>query len=154
MINEIAHVGITVSNLQRSVSFYKDVLGLNFINSMTMKGKETDLLFNQANCVVHLAYLSGSDQLLSPPIELIHFALGDCKADRADLYKTSISEICFRVKDIDAVYKSLKEKQVDFLSEPQYFDYTNQGFGKSKAVYFRDPDGIILELIEDIESSK
>lgn len=151
MLNEIAHVGITVSNLEESVSFYKDVLGLNLINSMTMEGKETDILFNQTGCVVHLAYLNGSGQLLAPPIELIHFASGDCRKDRADLYKTSISEICFRVKDIDAVYQSLKEKQVDFLSEPQYFDYTEQGFGKSKAVYFRDPDGVILELIQDIE---
>lgn len=151
MLNEIAHVGITVSNLEESVLFYKDVLGLNLINSMTMEGKETDILFNQTDCVVHLAYLNGSDQLLTPPIELIHFASGDCRKDRADLYKTSISEICFRVKDIDAIYESLKEKQVDFLSEPQYFDYTAQGFGKSKAVYFRDPDGVILELIQDIE---
>lgn len=150
MLNEIAHVGITVSDIERSVSFYRDVLGLRYINSMTMKGKETDLLFNRANCVVHLAYLNGSDQLLSPPIELIHFTAGDSKKEMSDLHKTSISEICFRVKDIDAVYKNLKEKQVEFLSEPQFFDYSDQGFGKSKAVYFRDPDGVILELIQDI----
>ena len=32
--------------------------------------------------------------------------------------------------------------------EPQFFDFTSDGFGKSKAVYFKDNDGIILELME------
>ncbi|GEM_PF-5873037 len=56
----------------------------------------------------------------------------------------SIAELCFYVNDIDTLYTNLKEKGVDFISEPQYFDLTSQGFGKSKAVYFKDPDGFIL----------
>lgn len=151
MLKEIAHVGITVSDIKKSVAFYKDVLGLHYINSMTMKGKETDLLFNKDNCVVHLAYLSGNDQISSPPVELIQFVTHGCRKEMSDLHKTSISELCFRVEDIDIVYENLRGKQVEFLSEPQYLDYTDQGFGKSKAVYFKDPDGIILELIQDIE---
>ena len=50
--------------------------------------------------------------------------------------------------NIDEEYKRLKELGVKFISEPQYFDLTAQGFGKSKAVYFYEPDNIILELIE------
>lgn len=51
---------------------------------------------------------------------------------------------------MDYVYDYLKESQVEFLSEPQFFDFSKDGFGKSKAVYFKDPDGIILELIEEL----
>ncbi len=40
---------------------------------------------------------------------------------------------------------------MEFLSDPQYFDLSSQGFGKSKAVYLKDPDGIVLELMECID---
>lgn len=151
MIGEITHVGVTVSDIERSISFYRDVLGLRLISSVTMEGKETDRLFAREHCVVKLAYLSGSDQLLAPPIELIQFVGDGCVKEAADLHKTSISEICLRVDDIDAVYRTLRSKNVEFLSEPQPFDFSKQGLGKSKAVYFKDPDGIILELMEYLE---
>ena len=86
----------------------------------------------------------------APPIELLEFTSDETIKDNADLFKTSISEICFRVDDIEKSYCDLKSKGVEFISEPQYFDLTDQGFGKSKAVYFKDPDGIILELIQEM----
>lgn len=63
---------------------------------------------------------------------------------------TSISELCFYTDDIDAVYEKLIENNVECLSKPQYFDFSSQGFGKSKAFYFRDPDGIILEMMQPL----
>ncbi|MDG6882398.1 fosfomycin resistance protein FosB [Phocoenobacter uteri] len=151
MIKSVIHIGITVSDLEKSVAFYRDVLGLKYLGSMTMQGKETDLLFNQQNCVVKVAYLNGSDELNAPPIELLQFVSPSCKIDRATLTKTSISEVCFAVEDIEQSYQRLKAQNVEFLSEPQFFDFSADGFGKSKAVYFKDPDGIILELLQEVE---
>ncbi len=55
--------------------------------------------------------------------------MGDChRADTADFFKITCSA----------------------SGEPQLFDFTKYGFGKSKALYFKDPDGIILELMEKI----
>ncbi len=146
MIGRVVHIGVTVSNLEKSMDFYGNILGLKLTGKMVMKGKETDALFNMNNVEVKIAYFNGSDELLCPPVELLEFSNG-VKAD-CDLNRTSISEICFIVKDIDAVYKKLKNKGVEFISEPQFFDFTKDGFGKSKAVYFKDNDGIILELME------
>ena len=116
-----------------------------------MEGVETDILFNKKDCKVRLAYLNGGNIVSSPPIELIQFLSTDCDKSLSSLTKTSISEVCFRVDDIDATYKELSEKGIKFLSTPQFFDFSNQGFGKSKAVYFKDPDGIILELLQVIK---
>ena len=52
--------------------------------------------------------------------------------------------------DIDSVYRTLIENQVECLSEPQYFDFRADGFGESRAFYFRDPDGIILEMMQPL----
>lgn len=151
MIKEIIHVGLTVSDLDRSISFYRDILGLKFQGQLLMEGEATDKLFQKKDCQVKIAYLNGSDILNAPPVELIQFVeKKDTLFSNASLFKTSISEICFLVTDIDAEYTRLKNLGVEFLSEPQFFDFTDAGFGKSKAVYFKDPDGIILELMEII----
>ena len=148
MIQEIMHVGVTVSDMDRSIAFYRDILGLTFQGEILMEGPETDALFGRVGCRARVAYLNGSDHIMAPPVELICFVDQPCRSDPADLMKTSISEICFRVQDLDAVYAHLVEKGVDCLSAPQPFDFTSSGFGRSKAIYFRDPDGIILELMQ------
>lgn len=151
MLNEIMHVGITVSDMNKSIAFYRDILGLSFQGELLMEGKETDLLFGRENCKVRVAYLNGSDSMMAPPVELIQFIGGEAEKTSSDLHKTSISEICFKVTNIDEEYKKLIKHGVECLSEPQFFDFTDSGFGKSKALYFKDPDGIILELMETID---
>lgn len=150
MIQEIMHVGVTVQDMDRSIAFYRDILGLTFQGEILMEGPETDALFGRKGCKARVAYLNGSDHIMAPPLELIQFVDEPSRKDSADLMKTSISEICFRVQDIDAVYEHLIANGVDCLSAPQSFDFTADGFGKSKAIYFRDPDGIIMELMESI----
>ena len=151
MIHEVMHIGLTVSDMDRSIAFYRDILGLTFQGELLMEGPETDLLFAQPNSKARVAYLNGSDAILAPPVELIQFVDTTVEVDTAQLHKTSISEICFRVDDLETVYQHLMAHQVECLSAPQTFDFTSAGFGKSKAIYFKDPDGIILELMQVID---
>lgn len=41
----IAHIGFTVSNIDRTIAFYKNILNMHFVGEMKMEGKETDTLF-------------------------------------------------------------------------------------------------------------
>lgn len=151
MLKHILHVGLTVSDLKQSLDFYQNTLGLTFKGQMRMQGEATDKLFHRANTIVDVAYLKGSDHLQSPPIELLCFVSPTVKKAPCDLFQQSISELCFYVENIETTYENLKNKGVEFLSEPQFFDFSKEGLGKSKAVYFKDPDGIILELIEILD---
>lgn len=151
MLKEILHIGITVSDINKSINFYQNILGLEFKGELLMEGEETELLFGRKNSRARIVYFNGSKELIAPPIELIYFLDKNVEKIENSLFKTSISEICFRVENIDEVYKKLLEKNIEFLSEPQYYDFSKYGFGKSKVVYFKDPDGIILELIENIK---
>ena len=150
MLKEVMHIGITVSNIEISINFYKNILGLTLIGEAFMEGKETDALFAMNNCKVKIAYLNGSDNIIAPPIELLQFVTPETIKDEAELNKISVSEICFRVDNVEKVYKHLIDNNVECLSEPQEFDFTSYGFSKSKALYFKDPDGIILELMETL----
>jgi len=86
----------------------------------------------------------------APPVELIQFVNNEVKKVPSDLFTTSISEVCFYTDDIDSAYKHLVDNNVECLSEPQYFDFRADGFGESRAFYFRDPDGIILEMMQPL----
>lgn len=150
MLKGIIHVGLTVTNLDRSVTFYRDVLGLSYLGEMEMEGPETEQLFQRKGCRARVAYLNGSREVGAPPVELIQFVGQEPECQAGDLFRTSISELCFAVADMDREYRRLKELGVEFLSEPQTFDSTEYGFGKSRAVYLRDPDGIVLELLQTL----
>ena len=45
MLKEVLHIGVTVSNLDVSIEFYKNILGLSFQGEMLMEGEATDKLF-------------------------------------------------------------------------------------------------------------
>lgn len=150
MVGKIYHVGLTVSDLDKSITFYRDILGLEFQGEITMAGEETDKMFQKKNCKVRVAYLNGSKNIETPPVELIQFIDNTVNKTQSDLFTTSISELCFYTDDIDEVYKKLIENNIECLSKPQNFDFSSQGFGKSRAFYFRDPDGIILEMMKPL----
>lgn len=150
MVGRIYHVGLTVSDLDCSIAFYRDILGLEFQGEIFMEGEETDKMFRRANCKARVAYLNGSKAIEAPPVELIQFVDSKIHKEQSDLFTTSISEVCFYTDDIDSVYKTLIENHVECLSEPQHFDFRADGFGESRAFYFRDPDGIILEMMQPL----
>lgn len=150
MVERIYHVGLTVSDLDRSIAFYRDILGLEFQGEIFMAGEETDRLFRMKDTKARVAYLNGSKAMEAPPIELIQFVDNKVKKVKGNLFTTSISEVCFYTDDIERVYNSLIENHVECLSEPQYFDFRANKLGESKAFYFRDPDGIVLEMMQPI----
>ena len=68
MIGRIYHVGLTVSDLDRSIAFYRDILGLEFQGEIFMEGEETDKMFRKSNCKARVAYLNGSKAIETPPV--------------------------------------------------------------------------------------
>lgn len=151
MIGQIYHVGLTVSDMDRSIGFYRDVLGLHFEGEILMDGEETAAMFRRPGCRARVAYLNGSQELQMPPVELIQFLDIPCKKVPGDLFTTSISELCFYTQDAEKTYACLKSKGVECLSAPQTFDFSEKGLGKSKAFYFKDPDGLILEIMQPLK---
>ena len=50
MVGRIYHVGLIVSDLDRSIAFYRDILELEFQGEIFMEGEETDKMFRKENC--------------------------------------------------------------------------------------------------------
>lgn len=150
MIKTVAHIGLSVKNLERSIEFYRDILGLHYKGQMEMEGPSSDELFQKKNIQAKVAYLSYSKDPAPADIELIEFTSDTLTERKSSLFESSISELCFDVEDIYKFYDYLLDKNVKTMSSPQEFDSSKWGFGKSKAFYFYDPDGIILEAIQSL----
>jgi catechol 2,3-dioxygenase-like lactoylglutathione lyase family enzyme len=56
--------------------------------------------------------------------------------------------VAFWVRDIEKRCADLRPRGVELYSEPQLFDI--EGYGKVNVVYYRDPDGTTLELMDSI----
>ncbi len=148
MLGAMAHVGITVTNMDRSLQFYRDLLGLKLLSDMTFGGEETEKLTRLNGAVLRSVLLRSDGDLEGPPLELLHFVEPREEAGKpyARLTNPGITEVAFWVKDIEKVCTDLEARGVEFYSPPQLFDVGEEG--KVKAVYFWDPDGTTLELVQ------
>ena len=152
MLGAVAHIGITVRDMDKAVEFYRDTLGLKVIGDVTIQGDEASTVTQVPNTKLRAVYLRYEGDPKGPPIELLHFIepKGDNGKPYPGLANPGITEVAFWVKDIEKTYQELQAKGVDFYSAPQLFDLDGEGYGKVKAVYFRDLDGTTLELLQNV----
>lgn len=144
-VEALHHTGYTVSDLDRSVAFYRDVLGCEVIATQEKHGGYLAAIVGYPDAHVRMAHLRppGGDHVL----ELFEYlAPGGVRAD-VEPRNVGASHLCFLVDDLRAVYESLvTQGTASFVSPPVEVDtgINTGGLG----VYLRDPDGITVELFQ------
>lgn len=141
MIKGMHHVGISVRNLERSIVFYTELMGME-IAAPTFPLNAPDL-----EQIMALPALQGRMCVVrkgSLLIELFEFAhpkplMKDADYPVSDL---GISHFGIEVEDLEATYQRLFAAGVRFHSPVMRFP---RGV---KATYGRDPDGNVFELLE------
>jgi catechol 2,3-dioxygenase-like lactoylglutathione lyase family enzyme len=140
MIRGLNHVGISVANLDRSVGFYRDLLGMEVVFHGEFAGEQYETILALEGARGRVALLkSGNLQ-----IELFEFShpvpkRGDPRRPACD---HGLTHFCIEVADIEGEYERLKAVGVPFHCPPLDF------FGAEKATYGRDPDGNLFELLQ------
>ena len=142
MITGIHHASFTVSQMKRSVAFYSDLLGMNVLwdsvqAGAPFKGPVADKLTNCPGTELHIVFLQVQNDL----IELIEYTPSGRILKDNQASDTGAAHICFKTDDIQSLYKKLAENGVKLHCEPQ-------SLGGVEAIYFRDPDGIIVEAMQ------
>lgn len=142
MIRDIHHTSFTVSDMKRSVVFYRDILGMKVVwdsaqAGVEFKGPVSDNLTHCPGTELHIVFLSIGERL----IELVEYIpagkpLVDNKAS-----DTGSAHVCFKTENIQELHKKLSANGVRLHCTPQ-------NLGGVWVMYFRDPDGIIIEAMQ------
>ncbi|MFF2176539.1 VOC family protein [Lysinibacillus sp. NPDC058147] len=143
-IRRIDHVGVIVNDLSAAKEFFLD-FGLEVKGEWEMEGDLMGYAVGLEDVKVACVGLGTTD---GPTwIELIKFYTpSDEKDDQKPFANTlGIRHIAFTVEDIEAVVAKLKKKDTEIFSEIQQYEESY------KLCYVRGPEGIILELAEEIK---
>ena len=144
-LERIHHTSFTISDLDRSLAFYRDLLGCEVIATQEKEGGYLAAIVGNPSAHVRMAHLRvpGGDHVL----ELFEYlAPGGAPVDLRP-WNVGVSHICFVVDDLPALYDALVEKGVaSFVSPPVEVDTGVNAGGY--ALYLRDPDGVIVELFQ------
>ena len=143
-VNILDHVAVTVSDMDRSLAFYCDLLGLKEVERHHLEGETISKMAGKPDVIMEVVRLEAPE---TPGVllDLQQYVAPEGKVSDAQLGDVAHSHLCFGVPDVWAAYKDLTEKGVEFVSEPVSFDLE---WGIVYVVFFKDPDGFILELMQ------
>ncbi len=137
----IHHVGLTVGDLERSVSFYTTYFGLREIARNELRGRMISAQTDLEGVVIDVALLAGANALL----ELLCYRSPEGTATTPRACDPGSAHVCMVVDDLDATYAAMLADGVAVHARP-----ASLGAG-TKMVYVRDPDGIFVEVIQPTE---
>ena len=135
------HTGMSVTDLERSISFYRDLLGLKLLWRLDhRRSKALEQVLGLSQVDVSYAMLEGRGGRL----ELFQYHSPGGKPNPLDrpVCDRGITHVAFQVEGIQQIYERLRSSGVRFHSQPQV---VREGV---TVAYMRDPDGIVVELVE------
>lgn len=122
-LSEIGQIAVPVSNVDRAIAFYRDVLGMQFL----FKAPPGLGFFN----------CGGVRLLLDEPV------------NKQDKHYSSI--IYYKVSDLQSAYKTLLARGVNFEQKPELV--AKMPDHELWMAFFRDPDANLLALMSEVRPS-
>jgi catechol 2,3-dioxygenase-like lactoylglutathione lyase family enzyme len=138
------HTSFTVADLDRSVAFFRDRLGLEVLFVREVKQDYFDRIVGLPGCVVRASLLRipGSNH----HVELFQYLQPLGQAHEPRPCDPGSSHLALLVDDLPALYEKLRAQGVAFASEPVAITAgpNRGGYG----IYLRDPNGILIEMFQ------
>jgi len=131
------HYGVTVTDLETAVAFYRDTLGLDVLDRFSVSGEAFATGVGVPGATGSFAHLDAG----GARVELIEYEpVGDDRRG-GDVNDPGATHLGLSTDDLDAFYAGLPG-DVETISEPQT---TASG---TRICFFRDPDGNLVEVLE------
>jgi catechol 2,3-dioxygenase-like lactoylglutathione lyase family enzyme len=145
-VTRVDVVGFTVSDMDRSIDFYTNLLTFRKVADTEVSDRPFELLTGVFGARARVVRLELGDEQL----ELIEFRAPRGRPVPADVRSNdrTFQHVAIIVSDMDQAYARLRAAGVEHASTgPQTLPAWNHGAGGIKAFYFRDPDRHFLEIL-------
>ena len=143
-VTSVGHTGITVSDIDASIAFYRDVLGFPVSEKVHIDGPIFETLTGVPSAQIDVAFVHAPGHVL----ELLCYR-SSLRQTRSQLRPcdSGFLHVCLKVSQIDQVVQAIGAAGFKAVGPVQTVpDGPAKGL---RAVYARDPDGVVLELIEE-----
>ena len=140
-ITRVNHTGISVSDMERSLGFYRDLLGMELIFDSDVPANEPlSHVVGMPNASGRVAWLRAGDTM----IELWQWDSPNGRPLPDDYVPADkgVTHYAFEVDDVDALYEKVVAAGYHANIEPQ-------DLGLHKTTYIKGPDNEIIEILED-----
>jgi glyoxylase I family protein len=137
------HTGITVSNLERSLAFWRDVLGFELSHRAHQTGELASEVSGVAGAEISIAVLKGYGH----KIELLEY-LAPKDRKRIDVRPCDVGSVhvAFTVENLDDILNAIAASGWRAAGKPQTLR-SGPNAGK-RVIYVRDPDGTTIEFMQ------
>jgi len=147
-VTHVAHIAICVNNLEKSLDFYRDLLGFYVKMQQTQEmlnrpGSQSDHMYQSTHNhrTVANIYMNESDTvpflvLTSHPDDII-------EQNPIKLDQVGITHLSFKVKDLDTTITKLLSSGVKLAGDES--DFRNEN-GNMRTFFVYDPDGILVQF--------
>jgi len=138
------HTGLTVSDLERSLLFWRDAMGMDVLFQQEKDGGYLEEIVGEPGAHVRMAHLAFGGE--GPRIELFQYLAPSGGQHLSRPADQGFAHVCVACEDLDERMKRLVAAGGTPFSEPVVIDTgVNRG---GRGVYLRDPDGHVVELFE------
>ncbi len=145
------HTGITVSNLERSLAFWRDVLGFELSHTAHQTGKMASEITGVEGAELRLAVVKTPG---GHKIELLEYCAPSDRKQHVDLRPCDVGHlhVALIVDDLDAILCAINASGWKAAGKPQTLQ-SGPNAGK-RVVYVRDPDGTTIEFMQAPKRSR
>jgi len=137
------HVSVTTADLDASLRFYRDLLGLPLVARGESDEEELAVLTGLPAVSIEWAELTLSGECV---LELLHYVRPVAPALVQLPCDPGTTHIGLSVQDIDALHDRLVDAGVEVVSGPVAL--REDGWKAVRCLYAKDPDGVTIELVE------
>ena len=146
MMYSVRHVGITVTNMEKSLELYRDYFGLEVVWDEIEQGEFIDGLSGIKDIKVRTVKMKDSKGGM---IELLEYKSHPEKNHQnfeEKITKIGVSHFAVTVKDLDKTHDELIDLGLKFNEKPQV-----SPDGGAKVCFCRDIGGTLIELVEELK---
>ena len=140
---KLRHIGITVTDMEKSLELYRDYFGFKVVWDEVEEGKFIDGLSDIENIKVRTVKMKDDSGGMVELLDYYSHPEQNTENLKNKITKIGCSHLALTVDKLDSVYNELKDMDLEFNCEPKI-----SKDGNVKVCFCRDFDGTLIELVE------